>query len=88
MRRPILKDIVSNFEKRTKRSISPESVYRGLAFIAESWQDPWKTKKQNEAIEKQKGTREAGLRIFISLIEPEDLEEGDTWDRGKACIET
>jgi hypothetical protein len=88
MRRPILKDIVNNFEKGTKGSISTERVHDGLAFIIESREeDPRETKKENEAVEKQKRSRRARFSIIISLIKPEDLEEGDEWDEGIIYIE-
>jgi len=88
MRGPILNDIVNNFEKRPWSSVSSERVHDGLAFIVESREeDPRETKKENEAVEKQKGASEASLRIFIGLIEPEDLKEGDEWNEGEICIE-
>jgi hypothetical protein len=88
MGRPILKDIVNNLEKRTKGSISTERIYDGLAFIAESrHEDPRETKKEKEAVEKQKGSGGAHFSIMINLIKPKDLEENDEGDKGKACIE-
>jgi len=85
---PIPNHIVNNFEEGTKGSISAEWVYNGLAFIAESREeDPREAKKENEAVEKEKGSRGAHFSIFISLIKPEDLEEGDEWDEGVICIE-
>ena len=87
MRRPILNDIVNNFEKRSKSPIS-EGVYDGLAFIIKSQEkDPRKTKKENEAVENPKGSEGGLLGIFTSLIKPEDLEESDEWDKGITCIE-